>query len=166
MTPTATGARFTVTLGNPTAGLFNFTIQGTDGIITHATPTETLVVGTVVTISPATVSLYADELDANRTSNAWPPALTQQQFTATVNGSANPNVTWAISGGSAGGTISPTGLYTSPAVVPSPATVTVTATSPRNHCPRFSYGKRGDANAVGDVSDYRISHGSGRSDAW
>ena len=135
VTPTATGARFTVTLGNPTAGLFNFTIQGTDGIITHATPTETLVVGTVVTISPATVSLYADELDANGTSNAWPPALTQQQFTATVNGSANPNVTWAISGGSAGGTISPTGLYTSPAVVPSPATVTVTATSPATTAP-------------------------------
>jgi hypothetical protein len=44
VTPTAAGTTFTVTLGNPTAGTFNFTIQGTDGTLTHATPTETLTV--------------------------------------------------------------------------------------------------------------------------
>jgi hypothetical protein len=130
VTPTTTGAPFTVTLGNATPGLFNFTIQGTDGIITHATPTETLIVGTVVTISPATANLYADE-----TGNAWPAALTEQQFTATVNGSNNQNVTWAVTGGSANGTISTAGLYTSPALVPTPATVTVTATSPATAAP-------------------------------
>ncbi len=49
LTPTAGGAAFTVTLGSATAGAFNFTIQGTDGTLTHATPTETLTVGTDVT---------------------------------------------------------------------------------------------------------------------
>jgi hypothetical protein len=53
----------------------------------------------------------------------------QQQFTATVNNSSDQAVTWAVTGGSANGTISANGLYTAPAVAPSPATVTVTATS-------------------------------------
>ena len=44
LTPTAGGAAFTVTVGNATAGAFNFAIQGTDGTLTHATPTETLTV--------------------------------------------------------------------------------------------------------------------------
>ena len=46
LTPTSTGAAFTVTLGSATAGVFNFVIQGTDGTLTHATPAETLTVGT------------------------------------------------------------------------------------------------------------------------
>jgi hypothetical protein len=128
VTPTSTGARFTVTLGNQTSGLFNFAVLGTDGALTHATPNETLTVGTVaptVTISPASAILYADE-----SGNAWPVAVTQQQFTATVNGSTNQSVTWAVAGGSSNGTVSATGLYTSPDLVPNPATVTVTATSP------------------------------------
>jgi hypothetical protein len=54
-----------------------------------------------------------------------------QQFTATLNG-ANTAVSWSVnavaSGNSTVGTISPNGLYTAPASIPSPATVTVTAT--------------------------------------
>ncbi len=46
LTPTAAGTPFAVTLGNSTIGTFNFMIQGTDGMLTHATPTETLTVGT------------------------------------------------------------------------------------------------------------------------
>ncbi|NDQ56080.1 MAG: DUF4091 domain-containing protein [Acidipila sp.] len=53
----------------------------------------------------------------------------QQQFTASVSGTANQGVTWSVSGGAANGTISATGLYTAPNAVPSPATVTVVATS-------------------------------------
>ena len=44
LTPTAGGAAFTVTLGSATPGAFHFTIQGTDGTLTHATSTETLTV--------------------------------------------------------------------------------------------------------------------------
>jgi len=49
LTPTAGGVGFTVTLGSTTAGTFSFTIQGTDGTLTHATAAETLTVGTDVT---------------------------------------------------------------------------------------------------------------------
>src|SRR6266576_2227221 len=56
-----------------------------------------------------------------------------QQFTATVQNTSNTAVTWQVSGVTGGnatvGTISSSGLYTAPAVVPNPATVTVTAVS-------------------------------------
>jgi hypothetical protein len=51
------------------------------------------------------------------------------QFAATVTGSTNTSVTWLVVGGAADGTISASGLYTAPAVVPNPALVSVTATS-------------------------------------
>ena len=56
-----------------------------------------------------------------------------QQFTATVQNTSNTAVTWQVNGVTGGnatvGTISNSGLYTAPAAVPSPATVTVTAVS-------------------------------------
>lgn len=51
------------------------------------------------------------------------------EFLATVMNNSNQSVTWAVSGGSANGTITSAGLYTAPALVPNPASVTVTATS-------------------------------------
>jgi hypothetical protein len=60
----------------------------------------------------------------------------QQQFAAKVAGTSNTAVTWTVSGagcaGTACGTITTAGLYVAPATVPSPATVTVTATSQAN----------------------------------
>ena len=50
-----------------------------------------------------------------------------QQFTATVAGAANTNVTWSIPSGP--GTISATGLYTAPASGTTPTTATIVATS-------------------------------------
>lgn len=56
-----------------------------------------------------------------------------QQFTAAVFGSSNTAVAWSVTGsgcrGTRCGTISSAGLYTAPAVVPTPNTVLVTATS-------------------------------------
>lgn len=56
-----------------------------------------------------------------------------QQFQATVTGASNKSVTWfagGVAGGSAtAGTISPSGLYTAPSTMPSPPTITVTASS-------------------------------------
>jgi len=61
------------------------------------------------------------------------PAGQTAQFTATVNNTSNPAVTWRVNGVAGGnstvGTISTSGLYTAPATVPSPAPVTVTAVS-------------------------------------
>ncbi len=48
-----------------------------------------------------------------------------QQLSATVVGNANTAVTWSATAG----TISPTGLFTAPAAMPNPASITVTATS-------------------------------------
>ncbi len=50
------------------------------------------------------------------------------QFTAAVAGTTNTKVTWTASAG----TISSTGLYTAPAIVPNPALASITATSVAN----------------------------------
>jgi uncharacterized protein (DUF1800 family) len=59
-----------------------------------------------------------------------------QQFTATITGTTNRKIIWAVNGVEGGnaqtGTISITGLYTAPLVVPATSTVTVTATSRAN----------------------------------
>jgi uncharacterized protein (DUF1800 family) len=56
-----------------------------------------------------------------------------QQFTATVTGTTNTTLSWSVNGIAGGSTtvgrISATGLYTAPAVIPTPAGVTITATS-------------------------------------
>src|SRR2546421_47784 len=56
-----------------------------------------------------------------------------QPFTAMVQNTSNAAVTWQVNGMTGGnatvGTISSSGLYTAPGVVPNPATVTVTAVS-------------------------------------
>ena len=70
-----------------------------------------------VTVSAATSSVAVGRTD---------------QFTATVTGTSNTAVTWAVMGGASNGTISATGLYTAPATVPNPAMVTVMATSQAN----------------------------------
>ena len=74
--------------------------------------------GVTVTVSPASATLVTQ---------------TNQQFTATVQGSSNQSVTWAVNGVSGGnmdvGYVDPNGLYSAPATVPNPATVTVQATS-------------------------------------
>jgi hypothetical protein len=77
-----------------------------------------------VTVNPGSANLFADEVG-----NLWPAGVTQKQFTATVNNSSNQSVTWAVTGGSANGSVDGTGLYTTPAVVPNPAVVKVTATA-------------------------------------
>ncbi len=51
------------------------------------------------------------------------------QFSAEVSGAAGTQVTWAVEQGASGGTVTQAGLYTAPASLPSPASVTVRATS-------------------------------------
>ena len=56
-----------------------------------------------------------------------------RQFTATIQGTTNTSATWKVNGIVGGngtvGTISQSGVYKAPNSVPSPATVTVSATS-------------------------------------
>jgi hypothetical protein len=63
--------------------------------------------------------------------------LSTQQFFATVTGSTNTNVTWSVQSATAGqgcagaacGSVSASGLYSAPTVVPSPNAISVIATS-------------------------------------
>jgi len=57
---------------------------------------------------------------------------TTVQFTATVSDTFQQSVNWSIVGGSAGGTISASGMYTAPATVPTPAQVTIMAVSQKD----------------------------------
>ena len=77
----------------------------------NATASVTVVPAVQVTVSPSTASLA--------------PSGTQQ-FAAAVTGTTNTAVTWSVS--PAVGTISSSGLYSAPATLGSPQTVTVTAT--------------------------------------
>jgi Right handed beta helix region len=56
-----------------------------------------------------------------------------QQFTATVTGTGNTMVTWQVDNADGGdpttGTVSTSGLFTAPSVMPTPATATITAVS-------------------------------------
>jgi hypothetical protein len=74
-------------------------------------------------VSPSTVNTLYPNLSGA-------PAQTQQ-FSATVSNSTNQTVTWAVTGGSANGTIDPnSGLYTAPSSLPNPnSAITITATS-------------------------------------
>ncbi len=71
-----------------------------------------------VTVAPSTATVVVNAL---------------QQYTATVTGNPNTSVNWFVNqvagGNSTVGTISTTGLFTAPAVVPSSPTVTISAVS-------------------------------------
>jgi Heparinase II/III-like protein len=96
-------------------GLF---LSGCAGITNANNPKSNGAAGAAVQVNPnsATVSVGST-----------------QQFAATVTGTSNVAVTWSVSGagcsGGACGTISGGGLYTAPASVPTPATLSVTVTS-------------------------------------
>ena len=104
----ATAGSYSVIVTNPTPG---------GGSSNTASFVVTAPVVTV-TISPPTAQVIVKGL---------------QQFTATVTNASNTAVTWSVNGVTGGtlvaGTITSGGLYSAPLNVPSPATVTVKATS-------------------------------------
>jgi len=105
-----------------------------------------------VTVTPATASLYADE-----PGNTWPASVTQQQFSATVNNGASQTVTWAVTGGSANGSIDANGLYTAPSAAPNPALVSVTATSSQAGTPGSATVTIETPTAVGTYSNIQVT---------
>jgi hypothetical protein len=98
----------------------NVTVVATSMAVPSETASAnvTIVPVVVVTVTPASTSVVTGAT---------------QQFNASVVGNSNTAVTWTVQGAgctaAACGTISSTGLYTAPLAVPSPASVTVTATS-------------------------------------
>jgi hypothetical protein len=93
-----------------------------------------------VDVSPLMVNPNSGQALQNSVSvSVTPPAANvqingQQQFNATVNGNSNQAVTWDVNGVVGGNSTlgfidSTAGLYTAPAIIPSPPTVTVHASS-------------------------------------
>jgi hypothetical protein len=74
----------------------------------------TVVPGVTVAVSPTSATVREDRT---------------KQFTATVKNTTNTAVTWRVVGGSGNGTITSKGVYRAPAKIPSPATITIAATS-------------------------------------
>jgi hypothetical protein len=114
---TSTGS-YTAPASVPTPAQVTVKVSSTADSSKFATATVTIVPPVVVKVSPATAELVAGG---------------HQQFSATVTGATNTAVTWSVAGkgctGSACGTITSAGLYSAPGTVPSPAQVTITATS-------------------------------------
>jgi len=83
-----------------------------------STPTTPPDAGVAVVVAPSTAMVRA---------------ASTQTFTATVTGNANTSVTWSVNtvagGNATTGTVDATGLYTAPVNLPTPNTITVTATS-------------------------------------
>jgi len=96
----------------------NFEAVDVSSLMINRDSGQALQSGVTVTVSPASATLVV-------TAN--------QQFTATVTGSTNQSVTWAVNGVAGGngtvGYVDANGLYSAPSAVPNPATVTVQATS-------------------------------------
>ena len=90
--------------------------DGTVSNTAFVTVTAPAVVGVAISPAAATVQIRQS-----------------RQFTATVTGTANTSVVWKVNGIAGGNTtvgrVSSSGVYTAPRRVPSPATVSLTATA-------------------------------------
>jgi len=88
-----------------------------------------------------------------------------QQFTATVTGKSNTNVTWTVNGVNGGntsvGTVSTLGLYTAPANGLNPSSVSVTATSVADTTKSASATVTIDSGATVTVSPTSITISAG-----
>jgi len=153
-----TGAtqNFTATVTNTTNTAVTWQVNGvpggnsTVGTISASglyTAPATVPSPSTVTVTAVSVADPTRSGSAQVTITAPPPPVTvtvapatttvqtggSQAFTATVTNTTNTAVTWQVNGVAGGnttvGTISAAGIYTAPATVPSPATVTVRAVS-------------------------------------
>src|SRR5207249_1955095 len=102
-------------------GTISITVKNPDpGTISSAGLNAQVVNSTAISVqvSPATATIRAGS---------------PQSFGATVTGSTNQGVTWSVNGVAGGsaatGMITAQGMYTAPATLPNPNTVTITATS-------------------------------------
>jgi Fe-S cluster assembly iron-binding protein IscA len=113
---------YTAPAAVPNPAQVTVTVTSVNDSTKSASAAVTVVPPVVVTVSPKTAQVMAGS---------------QTQFSATISGTINTAVTWSIKGsgcsGSTCGTITAAGSYTAPGVVPSPAQVTITATSVADH---------------------------------
>ena len=146
--------QFTATASNASNTAFTWSVNGIDGgsstvgtisdsglYTAPATPPNAAtvtIIGTLVDSTrsgSATVTFTNIQVSVSPSSPNVGPGQTEQ-FNATVTGSTTTTVTWSVNGIAGGdatvGMISAAGLYTAPAVAPSPNTVTIAAASTVN----------------------------------
>lgn len=130
--------------GNATVGTISNAGLYTAPVAVPATPVTVTAISQADATkqATATISLTA-ALAVAVTPNAASIAVgATQQFTATVTGNANQSVTWQVNGVTGGdpgnGTISVTGLYTAPNVIPTAGIVTISAVSQVNNVTKGS----------------------------
>ena len=128
-----------------TPGQNSLAFNGTPAVITSAAPNRLVAsVPTGATTGPLSVSAPLGSATSAATFRvlggalAVVPAVTEaqvglsRQFGATEGGTPTTNVRWSVNGVAGGdpsiGTISTSGLYTAPAFMPAPPTLTITAT--------------------------------------
>ena len=114
----ATAASYT-TPPETASAQFAVVVSNSVGSVTSNTATLTITTTPIaVTVNPGSLTLAVGGT---------------QSFSGNVSGTSNGAITWTVSGsgctGAACGTISASGLYVAPMIVPSPASVTVRATS-------------------------------------
>lgn len=118
---TITGGVYTAPATLPSPATVVITAVSVADPTKSATAQITITPQVAITVSPATVTVQTGST---------------QQFVATVTNTANISVTWQVNGTTGGdatsGTISPTGLYTAPTIVPATPNVTITAISAAN----------------------------------
>ena len=128
------------TLTAPSCGVGAVTFTVTDDQGRDDVASVIITPGSVTTTAPATAGQGACTIPAPAAiqvavcpSTSTVQLNASQTLTATVVNTTNPAVTWSVNGVAGGnasvGTISSAGVYTPPASVPSPATVTITAMS-------------------------------------
>jgi hypothetical protein len=127
LAPRCSGVFLAICVGLGLSAQFSCGGLASSGTITPPPPVT-------VTVNPGLATLFANEAG-----NSWAASVNQQQFAATVNAANNQSVTWTVAGGSANGTIDASGLYTPPANIPNPATVTINATSSAAIAPGSAY---------------------------
>ena len=114
----SSGGLYTAPATQPNPSFVTVTATSVADATKSSSATATIIQKFAVTISPASLQLAIGA---------------SQQFTAKVTGTTIAGVTWSVTGagcaGSACGTITSSGFYTAPDAAPSPAQVTVKATS-------------------------------------
>jgi len=135
------GTTATASVTAPSCGIGTVRLTVTDSASRTDTADVVITTTSATTTAPATASgtgscsstTPAIEVAVCPTTQSIQVGSSAQSFTADVANTTNAAVTWEVNGTAGGdstvGTITSTGMYTPPASVPSPATVTIAAVS-------------------------------------
>ena len=140
MVVTFNGAQLTPTIASSTHSSVKVTVPATDSGSTISLQVQNLTPGggpgTTFTVPLATSVIALTATDGDGTNTGTAELGVKVTMAAAVTGSASTGVTWSVTGA---GSISTSGVYTAPTVMPTSAAVTITATLVSNPAITASY---------------------------